>query len=302
MPGPTLVPPPEAAAPRRPGEGPPGPAPGPDAWPDTGRRPSATDQPRPDRAHPGPLGASVTCPNCRTENAPDRTLCIRCALLLDPGPAPAARPPWWRRLLRRRPGPRKTHVAGSRPRRGWRRPRVGLLVVLILLAVGIWFALPHLSGLFGFAKQETGTPESVPPAAYRASSEAGKHPAAAAFDGFNNRYWAPEKTGEGVGEYLECDFAQPVRVMKIVVFSGTSARQDEFLTQGRPARLTVELTSKDGEKTRRTLRLRDQAGQQTFDVRGSDTVQARITVDSAYGSGKGRRTAVAEVEFFGRRG
>ncbi|MEW2065938.1 discoidin domain-containing protein [Streptomyces sp. NPDC007346] len=288
---------PEAAAPRRPGEGPPGPAPGPDAWPDTGRRPSTAEQPRPE-----PLGAPVTCPNCRTENAPDRTLCVRCALLLDPGPAPTARPPWWRRLLSgRRSRPRKTHVAGTRPRRGWRRPRIGLPVVLILLAVGIWFALPHLSGLFGFAKQETGTPESVPPATYRASSEAGEHPAAAAFDGFNNRYWAPEKTGEGVGEYLECDFAQPVRVMKIVVFSGTSARKDEFLTQGRPARLTVELTSKDGEKTSRTLRLRDQAGQQTFDVRGSDTVRARITVDAAYGSGEDRRTAVAEVEFFGQR-
>ncbi|NEB86084.1 hypothetical protein G3I43_18160 [Streptomyces anulatus] len=192
-------------------------------------------------------------------------------------------------------------MAGARPRRGWRRPRIGLPIVLILLAVGVWFALPHLSGLFGFAKQETGTPESVPPAVCRGSSEADGHPAAAAVDGFNNRYWAPEKTGEGVGEHLECDFAQPVRMMKIVVFSGTSARQNEFLTQGRPARLTVELTSKDGEKVDRTIRLRDQAGQQTFDVRGSDTVKARLTVESAYGSGKDRRTAVAEIEFFGRR-
>ncbi|WP_018488489.1 MULTISPECIES: discoidin domain-containing protein [unclassified Streptomyces] len=174
-------------------------------------------------------------------------------------------------------------------------------MVLVLLAVGVWFALPHLSGLLGFAKEETGTPESLPPTAYRASSEAGEHPAAAAFDGFNNRYWAPEKAGDGVGEYLEADFAQPVRMMKIVVFSGTSARKDEFLTQGRPARITVELTSRDGEKSSRTVRLRDQAGQQTFDVRGSGTVRARITVDAAYGSGEDRRTAVAEVEFFGRR-
>ncbi|MFE7533843.1 discoidin domain-containing protein [Streptomyces rhizosphaericola] len=174
-------------------------------------------------------------------------------------------------------------------------------MVLVLLAVAVWFALPHLSGLLGLAREETGTPESLPPAAYRASSEAGEHPAAAAFDGFNNRYWAPEKAGDGVGEYLEADFAQPVRMMKIVVFSGTSARKDEFLTQGRPARITVELTSREGEKSSRTLRLRDQAGQQTFDVRGSGTVRARITVDAAYGSGEDRRTAVAEVEFFGRR-
>ncbi len=199
------------------------------------------------------------------------------------------------------PPPPADPCGGARPRRGWRRPRLGLPIVLVLLAVGVWFVLPHLSGLFGFARQETGTPESMPPAVCRASSEADGHPASAAVDGFNNRYWAPERAGEGVGEHLECDFAQPVRMMKIVVFSGTSARQDEFLTQSRPARLTVELTSEDGEKTGRTIRLRDQAGQQTFDVRGSGTVSARITVASAYGTGKERRTALAEVEFFGRR-
>ncbi|MGY3681529.1 discoidin domain-containing protein [Streptomyces sp. TE33382] len=173
--------------------------------------------------------------------------------------------------------------------------------MLLLVAVGIWFALPYLPGLFGFAKEETGTPESVPPSVFRSSSAVPGHPAGAAFDGFNNRYWAPKEAGDGAGEYLECEFAQPVRVMKVVVFSGTSARKDEFLTQARPARLTVVLTGKDGKETRRTLRLRDQSGQQTFDVRGSDTVRARLTVDSAYGTGEGRRVAVAEIEFFGRR-
>ncbi|MEV0580891.1 hypothetical protein OG521_02635 [Streptomyces sp. NBC_01463] len=172
--------------------------------------------------------------------------------------------------------------------------------MLILLAVGIWFALPYLPGLFGFAKEETGAPESVVPSAFRSSSAASGHPARAAFDGFNNRYWAPGETGDGAGEYLECTFAQPVRLLKMVVFSGTSARKDEFLTQARPARLTVVLTSKDGKKTTRTIRLTDQAGQQTFDLRGSETVSARLTVDSAYGTGKGRRVAVAEVEFFGQ--
>ncbi|MEK8144193.1 hypothetical protein NKH18_27090 [Streptomyces sp. M10(2022)] len=92
-----------------------------------------------------------------------------------------------------------------------------------------------------------------------------------------------------------------MRLMKMVVFSGTSARKDEFLEQARPARITVVLTSKDGEETSRVIRLRDQPGQQTFDVRGSGTVRARLTVDSAYGAGEGRRAAVAEVEFFGHR-
>ncbi|MER5280730.1 hypothetical protein ABT025_34045 [Streptomyces sp. NPDC002809] len=173
--------------------------------------------------------------------------------------------------------------------------------MLLLLAVGIWFALPHLSGLLGFAKEETGAPEAVVPSASRSSSAASGHPAAAAFDGFNNRYWAPRESGDGVDEYLECSFTQPVRLLKMVVFSGTSARKDEFLTQARPARITVVLTSKNGKESSRTVRLADQPGQQTFDVRGSDTVGVRLMVESAYGTGKGRRVAVAEVEFFGHR-
>ncbi|MFC8077998.1 discoidin domain-containing protein [Streptomyces sp. NPDC057307] len=173
--------------------------------------------------------------------------------------------------------------------------------MLILLAVGIWFALPHMSGLFGLAKEETGKPESVPPTECRASSAQSGHPGGAAVDGFNNRYWAPEETGDGVGEFLECDFAEPVRVMKLLVFSGTSARKDEFLTQARPARVTVQLTSQDGKLTSRAIRLRDQAGEQTFDLRGSDTVRARLIVNSSYGAAKNRRIALAELEFFGRR-
>ncbi|WP_406458082.1 hypothetical protein OG782_35190 [Streptomyces sp. NBC_00876] len=176
-----------------------------------------------------------------------------------------------------------------------------LPILLLLLLTGIWFALPHLPGLLGFAKEETGAPEALPPSAFRSSGAASGHGASAAFDGFNNRYWAVRETGDGAGEYLECDFAQPVRTLKMVVFSGTSARKDEFLTQARPARITVVLTSKDGKETRRTIPLKDQAGQQTFDTRGTDIVRVRLTVDSAFGTGKGRRVAVAEVEFFGHR-
>jgi hypothetical protein len=225
---------------------------------------------------------------------------MRCALVLDPGPPPEVPPPWWRRLLRRRP--RQAPVAGTRPRRRlWRRPPIVLPVVLILLACGIWFAWPRLPGVLGIAKQETGTPEALLPTGFRSSSAASGHPAGAAFDGFNNRYWAAKETGAGTGEYLECDFGQPVRVTKLIVFAGTSAKKDEFLAQARPARLTVVLTSADGTETRKKVTLRDEPGQQTFDVRGREVVTVRIVADAAYGVAKGRRLAVAEIEFFGRR-
>ncbi|MFE6766904.1 NADase-type glycan-binding domain-containing protein [Streptomyces sp. NPDC057689] len=255
--------------------------------------------PEPPPSAPGRAAAPVRCPGCGAENAPDRTLCVRCALLLDPGPPPDVRPPWWRRLFRR--GPAKGHEAGSRPRRRRRGPRLGIPVALLLVLAGVWFALPHLSGLLGLAKEETGAPESMPPSACHGSSAASGHAAGAAFDGFNNRYWAPKTTGDGAGEFLECTFDSPVGMRKMVVFAGTSARNDEFLTQARPSRIIAELTAKDGTRSTRTIRLADRAGQQTFDVRGSRTVRVRLTVDSVYGTGKGRRVAIAEVEFFGHR-
>ncbi|MEV5971713.1 hypothetical protein [Streptomyces sp. NPDC051921] len=242
--------------------------------------------------------ATVRCPNCGTENEADRTLCVRCALLLDPGPPPEVPPPWWRRLLRRRK--RQAPVAGTRPRRAWRRPRIALPLVLILLGAGVWFGLPHAGRLLGLARETTGTPESLPPSAVRASSEVKGHPAGAAFDGFTNRYWAPSALG---GATLEADFEKPgVRVTKLVVFAGTSAKKDEFLTQARPARIRVELISADGDTSSRLITLKDQPGQQTFDLRGSRVTRVRISPETAYGTGRGRHVAVAEVEFFGHRG
>ncbi|MEU8541329.1 discoidin domain-containing protein [Streptomyces sp. NPDC048717] len=257
--------------------------------------------PEREEAPPEPVrqmpAATVRCPNCRTENAADRTLCVRCALLLDPGPPPAVRPPWWRRLLRRER--RAAPVAGTRPRPAWRRPRVALPVVLLLLAVGVWFALPHMGNWLGLARDETGMPESLPPAAVRASSALKGHPADAAFDGFTNRYWAPATQD---GATLEADFEAPgVRVTKLVVFGGTSAKKDEFLTQARPARIQVELIAADGNTSTHHITLKDQPGQQTFDVRGKDVVRARLAPETWYGAGHGHRLALAEVEFFGHR-
>ncbi|MFD4376713.1 discoidin domain-containing protein [Streptomyces sp. NPDC058486] len=244
-----------------------------------------------------PSVATVRCPGCGTGNDVERTLCVRCALPLAPGPGPVAPPPWWRRLLRREG--RQAPLAGTRPRRAWRRPRVVLPLVLVLLACGVWFGLPHAGRLLGLAREETSPPESLPPSAVRASGALKGHPATAAFDGFTNRYWAVAKAGAT----LEADFGAPgVRVTKLVVFAGTSAKKDEFLTQARPARIVVEVVSADGDVSTRRITLKDQPGQQTFDLRGSGVTRIRVTPETAYGSARGRHLAVAEVEFFGHRG
>ncbi|MFJ6406709.1 NADase-type glycan-binding domain-containing protein [Streptomyces hydrogenans] len=246
---------------------------------------------------PAPSAPAVRCPGCGTANAADRTLCARCALPLAPGPPPEAPPSWWRRLTRRRNRP--APLAGTRPRRAWRRPRVVLPLVLVLVACGVWFGLPYAGRLLGLAREETSPPESLPPSAVRASGALKDHPATAAFDGFTNRYWAVAAPGAT----LEAEFEAPgVRVTKLVVFAGTSAKKDEFLTQARPARIVVEVVRADGDTSTRRITLKDQPGQQTFDLRGSGVTRIRVTPETAYGAARGRHLAVAEVEFFGHRG
>ncbi|MEU3609756.1 discoidin domain-containing protein [Streptomyces sp. NPDC035033] len=176
---------------------------------------------------------------------------------------------------------------------------MALPLVLVLLVCGVWFGLPYAERLLGLAREETSPPEALPPSAVRASAALEDHPASAAFDGFSNRYWA----ARAAGAVLEADFGAPgVRVTKLVVFAGTSAKKDEFLTQARPARILVEAVSADGDVTTRRITLKDQPGQQTFDLRGSGVTRIRITPETAYGAARGRHLAVAEVEFFGHRG
>ncbi|WP_236710940.1 hypothetical protein, partial [Streptomyces sp. 150FB] len=192
--------------------------------------------------------------------------------------------------------------AGTRPgRRLWRRPSLAIPITLVVLAVAVWFARPYFSEMFDVTRDNTGTPDELHPSATRGSSAAPGHPAGAAFDTYTNRYWAPAQPGPGNGEFIECDFEKPARMLKLVVFSGRSGKEDEFLTEARPAALNVTLRSEDGKITRKKITLKDKPGQQTFDVRGTDVVRVRLAVDGVYGGADGRRPAIAEAEFFGRR-
>ncbi|MEW1723472.1 hypothetical protein [Streptomyces sp. NPDC093109] len=261
------------------------------------------DAPDPPVAVPrgGAAGPTVRCPNCRTENAPERTLCVRCGLLLDPGPPPDVPLPWWRRIWRRRRRGRVLPVAGTRPKgRLWRRPGLAVPITLAVLAGAFWFGRPYLPEAWNFTRDSTGTPDELRPSDIRASSSLADHPPDMAIDTYTNRFWVPAEAGPGIGEFLEADFERPVRVTRLVVFSGRSAKEDEFLAQSRPSALTVTLRSADGDSTEKRITLKDRPGQQTFEVRGSDVVRVRLAIADVYGAGPGRRPAIAEIEFFGR--
>ena len=122
-----------------------------------------------------------------------------------------------------------------------------------------------------------------------------------AFDGFSNRYWAPASPGKGIGQYVEAGFHHPVRLETILITPGCSVDDGHSSPQARPSRITVTFSAADGHTTRRTISLDDKAGGQTFTIHVPDTTRVRLTTDASYGAGQGRRLAVTEVEFFGRR-
>ncbi|QXE38913.1 discoidin domain-containing protein [Streptomyces sp. GMY02] len=231
-------------------------------------------------------------------------MCVRCGAVLAARKADEERLSWWERLLRRifRRTPRRL-TAGERPAgRAWRRPSLAIPLVLVLLLGGGFLARSYLSSAFNSVLDRTAKTTPVNPAFSEASSQLKAHPAADAFDGSNNGYWAPAVAGAGQGQYLEARFEQPVRLEKVIIHGGISADKDDFLKQARPSVLDVELSGPNGEVEKKELKLEDMPGPQTLDLKGTNIRAVRFIIRSSYGAGeKNRHTAIAEVEFFGRR-
>ncbi|KJS61950.1 hypothetical protein VM95_12350 [Streptomyces rubellomurinus] len=173
-------------------------------------------------------------------------------------------------------------------------------MLLVLLGVGGYAFRDELASGVEVVRDRFATPQQIHPTAVRASSEDPAHPAALAVDGTTDRYWAPARPGNGIGEFLEMDFPGPFRLLDLVVHPGISPNAEQFLTQARPQRLTVTLTGSDGKVTTRTVNPADAPGEQRFHLAVGGVVRIRLTIDGAYGAAPDRRVAVAEVEFFER--
>ncbi|MGW5355668.1 NADase-type glycan-binding domain-containing protein [Streptomyces sp. NPDC004031] len=287
---------PDAAAARRPGERTDRPQPVTGFFDVGAEQPAAEAARLPDRP----------CPTCGTANPANRHLCARCGAVLDPqapppaAPVPEAPTPWWRRLLRR---PERAVAAGYRPPTRTRRrlpPRAVWPAVAVVLALVGWLVRGQISDLVSNVRDRSAKPAPLHPNTATASSADPAHPAGMAFDGYANHYWAPSAPGAGVGQYVEAGFPHPVHLVTILVTPGCSTDDGTFLTQARPARITLTFYDTAGHPTAHTVTLHDQAGPQTFDVHASDVARVRLTTDASYGATDGHRLAVAEVEFFGR--
>ncbi|MFJ8579972.1 NADase-type glycan-binding domain-containing protein [Micromonospora sp. NPDC093277] len=250
--------------------------------------------PRP--ARPGPV-----CPSCGVDNAPGRRFCRSCGAQLAAAVGPAPKRTWWQRWwdrLRRRT-PRRRSPRADRP--AARATRRTLLIVLALCLVAVLAVVgPPLARLAVEAvRDRIQDPVPLVPAAVTASSEAPGASAARLTDGATNRYWAPN--GKAADAWVEGRFTEPVRLLTVVITPGVSPRRQAYLAAGRPRALTVVTVDADGKQHETEIELRDEPGEQHFDVAASNVVRIRLVVRSTYGPGLIPSVAIGEAEFFGRR-
>ncbi|WP_328301231.1 zinc ribbon domain-containing protein [Streptomyces sp. NBC_00435] len=231
--------------------------------------------------------AGVPCPACGTPNPPDRRFCRRCAAPLTPTTAPAPLP-WWRTIW---PFRRRTRAGSGR----MVRFLVTLTVVLALCAAG-FLMLPAGRHLLEDTRDKLGKAKAVTPTGVEASAELPGHPVTHATDGLSNRYWG----APGPGASVTYTFAEPFRLVDVIITNGASSSPEEYAKQGRALQIDMEVTARDGQKVRRKLTLSDKPGPQAFPTGISDATTIRLTLAAPAGSTPDRHVALAEVEFFQR--
>ncbi len=246
---------------------------------------------------PPPAAGETPCRSCGTGNGPTRRFCRSCGAPLTEA-APPVRRAGWRRWFARR-----VYAAGERRRAGlpvrWWPPAL-LLVAVLLLLVGL--SMPPVRqiarGAVDEVRDRTSTHVPVTPVAARSSSSMPGAGPEHVFDGVSDAYWAP--AGAAVGAWVEVDFAQPIRLLDVVVTAGVSTDQARFLARCRPQELAVTVTTPSGAREPFVLRLRDAPGGQRFPVKLGDTVRVRFDVRSVSGPSPERGCALGELEFFAR--
>lgn len=120
------------------------------------------------------------------------------------------------------------------------------------------------------------------------------HPVQAAFDGFNNTYWAAS-AADGATPAISATFSPATDVAKILVTSGAVP---DFQGSPRPHDISVRFLDATGAVVaEKDLELKDVKDPQSFDVSAHGATTFRLTVKSVYVSSGGPNVAITEVEF-----
>jgi hypothetical protein len=271
---------------------------------------------KPGAARPRPVPAGPTAPSrsiepgdlicgqCGEGNAPTRKFCRRCGNSLITA-AVAPRPPWWKRLFRRK---KKVLVAGERPggrgsggRSIAQAPSVAGKIVKLLLALLVLAGAVAVIG--PYHQRATNDIQSLRrrflphyTATYAtgasASTSQPNHPPSNLIDGHPNTYWASGPTKDGVGTILTVTFPKPVDLGKLGFTLGDS---DDFLAQPRPAKIRVEYAGGGSD-----IPLQNTAKFQSVNFTANKVTTLNITILDVYPASIGHFCSIAEIEFFAR--
>jgi hypothetical protein len=254
---------------------------------------------------PPPEPGDLICGQCGAGNVPTRRFCRRCGNSLADAPV-AGKKSWWRRLLDWFNGDsRRRYEAGHRRKVRLPSRLRKLIVLLLVLVVGGFLVLvpgrgPIRSGI-NLVRDRLAKHVEVTPVRAEASSSAPGSSPQQAIDGATNTFWAPAARGDSaVGGWMQAEFANPVRLLDVLIYPGVAPDRPTFLTEGRPKAVRITVTSKSGKVTNKDVTLTDLQGKHRYSVKASDAVTVRVTLLSAYGAQVGRVVAIAELEFFAR--
>ncbi len=233
----------------------------------------------------GPASNGPVCGNCGTVNPAGAKFCRHCGNSLAETAAPAAIP-WWRRLRWRH---RRGFRVGGSP---WPR-RIVVLAVLAALVVAGFLVFPLL-GQDLLDKLSTAAP--IAATSTTGSGAVPGHPVTAADDGVTNRYWG----APAVGAWVQFRFAQPFRLLGVVITPGASTDPTAFDSEARPTAVDLVITTSTGSTTTLPVTLADKPGPETTNTGVSDVVAIRLVIRTATPRAPGQSIALGEIEFFTR--
>ncbi|MGW1149515.1 NADase-type glycan-binding domain-containing protein [Streptomyces sp. NPDC002454] len=264
--------------------------------------PGRPDAARPQVRAPGHQSEATNgpaCPWCSTPNRPDRHYCARCAMPLAASDKdqPTVRPPWWRRLF----GPRRqeTPWAGDRPRLRRVFDRIGTWITVAVVATLIVLGFVYVPDGFRYARDHFAKRVALTPDDITASRFFPGHRPDLLIDKVSDTWWEPGITQSGKGEWIEATFAEPTRLLDVMITSGQSGRANTINKSAVPHRIKATITMEDGSTKTRHLTLDKIASPQARPFRVGVVTKVRFTIESAYGAASDKQLAIAELEFFG---
>lgn len=240
----------------------------------------------------------LPCPECLEPNAETRTYCHPCGALLRPEPEPPE-PTRWQRI-------RQEYLERPDVWHWDRRWGVVAVALPLCLTAGISMgsAAAAAQRAVPLVKDRFLSQYAVAPDKVSASSATKGFEANLASDGVDNKAWAPKGTGQdAVGQYWTAQFNAPFRLTSLLIVNGASKAPGQFYETGRPAKITVTVTTTDQGQVEREIKLGGQPGPQRFDLGIDNVMSVQVKIEAVHkGLKPNMPVAMAEIQFFSREG